>query len=292
MNIYHLEYLVEVIRQGSFSKAATVLHITQPSISKMIQNLENELGVVLINRNTKPLELTDAGQAVIKQAQEIVSLFQNLTLELDEVTNLKKGKMRIGIPPIAGSSIFPPLLGEFNQLYPNIQLQLFEFGSKRIEQGIHDGSLDIGIVCSPPAKSDVLESFSFVEDPLQVIVHPHHPLAASQIVDFAALSNEPFVLYNEDFSLYDQIIERCRLAGFQPRIICQTSQREFMTQMVAANLGVALLPSKICDELDATKIRAIPFDDPQIYLRLSMIWRKDRYLSFSARQWIDFVVQR
>jgi DNA-binding transcriptional LysR family regulator len=288
MNIHHLEYFLEVVRQGSFSKAAIVLHITQPSISKMIQNLEEELGVTLIYRNAKQVELTDAGQAVLKQAQQIVTLFQNLTIELEDVTLLRKGKIRIGIPHITGSTILPRILGEFNQQYPHIQIQLCEFGSKKIQQGVQDGSLDIGVVCSPPTQTDIFEVFPFVQDPLRVIVHPEHRLTKRSAVDFAELATEAFVLYSEDFTLYDHIIRRCKQAGFQPRTICETSQREFMTQMVAAKIGIALLPSRICASLDPKTIVSIPLLDPQIYLQLAIIWRRDRYLSFAARRWLEF----
>lgn len=288
MDIRHLEYFLEVARQRSFSKAAATLHITQPSISKMIKSLEEDLGVPLIYRNAKQVELTDAGQAVQEQARQIVTLFQNLTVELNNVVHLKKGKVRIGIPPIAGSTVFPPLLGEFNRNYPNIQIQLFEFGSKKIELGVQEGVLDIGIVCTLPTKTDIFEVLSFVEDPLQVIVHPQHRLVGHPAVDFAALASESFVLYSEDFSLYDHIHHRCKLAGFHPKIICETSQREFMTQMVAANLGVALLPSGICRGLDPKTVVAIALTDPQIFLQLAIIWRKDRYLSFAARRWLEF----
>lgn len=289
MNIHHLEYFLEVVRQGSFSRAASTLYITQPSISKVIQNLEDELGVVLINRNMKPLELTDAGQEIIEQVQQIVTLFHNLTIKLDDVIQLKKGKIRLGVPPIASSTILPPILGEFKKKYSNIELQLIEYGSKKVELGVYDGTLDIGIVCTTPTKTDIFEFFSFIEDPLKVIVHPEHPLANNKQIDFADLSDESFVLYSEDFSLYDHILNRCKLAGFQPKVICETSQREFMTQMVAANFGIALLPGKICDQIDPKTIVSIPFNDPQIFLQLSAIWHKDRYLSFAARQWLQFV---
>ena len=288
MDIRHLEYFLEVVRQGSFSKAATALHVTQPSISKMIKSLEDELGFPLIYRTAKKIELTDAGQAVLEQAQQISALFQNLTVDLADLTNLEKGRVRIGIPPIAGSTIFPRVLGEFNRAYPNIQIQLCEFGSKKVELAVLEGSLDVGIVCSLPARDDVFAAFSFVEDPLRLIVHPEHPLAKLPSVDFAALADEAFVLYSEDFSLYDLISHRCKLSGFQPKIICKTSQQEFMTQMVAAKLGVALLPGKICDELDPKMIVSIPLTDPQIMLHLAIIWRKDRYLSFAARRWLEF----
>ncbi len=288
MDIRHLEYFLEVARQGSFSKAAAKLHVTQPSISKMIKVLEGELGVTLLHRNTKQIELTDAGQAIVQQAQQIVGLLQNLSVELDDVTNLRRGRLRLGMPPIAASTVFPRVLGEFNKAFPNIGVELYEFGTKKIEEAVLDGTLDAGVVCSPPAKPALLAVYSCIRDPLRVIVHPVHRLAALPAVDFAMLADEPFVLYPEDFSLHDRILERCRQAGFQPRVICETSQREFMTEMVAADLGVALLPGEICDRLDPAAIAAVPLCDPQLFLELSVIRHKDRYLSFAARQWLEF----
>ena len=143
------------------------------------------------------------------------------------------------------------------------------------------------VVCDPD-RADSFEVLPFVEDPLKLIVHPAHALAQKDEVDFADLRDEGFVLYSEDFSLHDQILARCRLAGFQPIIICETSQREFMTQMVAAKLGVALLPSNICAELDPAAIVAVPLKDPKMVLHLAVIWRKDRYMSFAARRWLEF----
>lgn len=288
MNITHLEYFLEVIRHGSFSKAAASLHVTQPSISKMVQALEDELDVKLILRNAKSLELTDAGKIIVEQAHQIVTRFQNLTTELDNVMELKKGKIRIGVPHITASTVLPHVLGEFIHHYPNIQTQLYEFGSKKIQLGVQDGSLDIGIVCTLPLNPDIYEFFLLIKDPLKVILHPGHRLAEKAMIDFSDLANDAFILYSEDFSLYDCILDRCKYAGFQPKIICETAQREFMTQLVAAKLGVALLPGTICDSLDRNLIVSIPFADPQIYLQLAIIWRKDRYLSFAARRWLEF----
>jgi len=292
MNIRHLEYFLEVVRQGSFSKAAATLHVSQPSISETIKNLEDELGVPLLHRGAKRLELTDAGEAVLERAQQIVALFQSLAGQLEEITLLKRGKIRIGIPPISASTIFPQLLGEFKQEYPNIEIQLHEAGSKNIQQAVQEGLLDIGIVCTPPEKADIFEVIPFVEDPLRVIVHPEHPFARLPAVDFTALANEAFVLYRQDFSLYDVILARCRQAGFRPKVICETAQREYMTHMVAAKLGIALLPDTICATLDTKAIVPIPLADPQIYLQLAIIWRKDRYLSFAARRWLEFTTAR
>ncbi|MGI6092145.1 MAG: LysR family transcriptional regulator [Veillonellaceae bacterium] len=288
MDIRHLEYFCEVARHRSFTKAAEVLHITQPTISKMVKTLEEELGVTLFSRAAKQIELTDAGRAVYSQAQHVLSAFQNLTLELADVMNIKKGNIRIGLPPIASSSIFPRVIGEFNKVYPNISLELIEVGSKMVERGVEDGSLDIGVVCNLPAKGDRFDMFSCIKDPLMLIVHPEHRFADRQQIDFADLKEEPFVLYRNDFSLHDHIVARCIKSGFQPRVVCGSSQRDFMTEAVAAGLGIALLPRKICQELDQSRIKAIPLNEPAVYLQLAVIWKKDRYLSFAAREWLKF----
>ncbi len=288
MDIRHLEYFLEVVRQRSFSKAAARLHVTQPSISKMIKVLEDELGVPLLIRNTKQLELTDAGSALLDQAQRIVGLFQNLTAALDAVTGLRRGRLRLGMPPIAASTIFPRVLGEFIRAYPGIGVELFEYGSKKIEEAVLDGTLDVGVVCTPPLRPDLFAVYSCIRDPLRVVVHPSHALAGCQAASFAMLAEESFVLYREDFSLHDHILARCREAGYEPRVICETSQREFMTGMVAANLGIALLPATICDSLDPAAVATVPLADPPLCLELSAIRRRDGYISFAARQWLAF----
>ena len=133
MNIRQLEYFLEVSKQESFSKAAAILHVSQPSVSEMVKNLEEELGTPLLYRGAKRLELTDAGQIVQEQAEQIVSLFNNLAGNLKDSHLLQRGKIRIGIPSITASTVFPRLLGEFKRQYPHVELQLHEYGSKKIK---------------------------------------------------------------------------------------------------------------------------------------------------------------
>ncbi|SMC51830.1 LysR family transcriptional regulator [Sporomusa malonica] len=289
MEIRQLEYFIEVARQKSFSKAAETLHVSQPSISKAIKELENQLGSVLFYRNPKYVELTDAGDAILEQAQQVISSFQNINAQLRGITQMQTGKIHIGLPPITGVSDFAQLLGRFKNEYPNIQINLYEYGSKKIEMGIQDGTLDMGIIYVPCEAEQLYEAISFVQDPLKIVMHPQHPLASKSIVTYQELRNEHFVLYSSDYILHDKIIERCKEAGFSPHIIFETSQRELMTQIVAARLGVALLPSKVCQELNAGTFTTLPMADPQVFLRLAMVWKSRRYLSHAARALIDFV---
>jgi DNA-binding transcriptional LysR family regulator len=289
MDIRQLEYFVEVARQKSFSKAAEIVHISQPSMSKAIKDIENQLGVILFYRTTKYVELTDIGESIYEQAQQIVSSFHNINTQLEDVTTLQTGKISIGLPPITAVTTFSSLLGLFKKQYPNIIIHLYEFGSKRIEIGVQDETLDIGVMCVNWPDSEQFEMICCVQDHMMLIMNPEHSLACREIIDYPDLIDESFVLYSNDFSLHDQITARCKQAGFHPKVIFETSQRELMTQVVSANLGIALLPSMICKELDADKLIYRPMADPQLCLRLDMVWKKDRYLSHAAREWVRFV---
>lgn len=290
MDIRHLKYFIEVARQKSFTRAAETLHVSQSAISKMIKDLEEELGFFLFNRSSKQIQLTDTGETFLLHAQEVVTLFNNLSLEVENAAKLDKGKVVIGLPPITGSTRFAQLLGEFKKKYQQIDIALFEYGSKTIELGIQDGSIDIGIICNIP-DSNAYHSFALSNDPLWVIASPEHRISSLSEVGLAELSNEQFVMYRQDFSLHHAIVNNCIAAGFQPSIIFETTQRELMTQLVATNLGVAILPSKTCAELDPKAIRAIPLVRPQIHHQMSIIWKRGRHLNRAALLWIEFARQ-
>lgn len=287
MDIRQMQVLIEVARLRSFTKAAEALYITQPTISKTIKAMEEELGVVLFDRVGKKIELTDAGRIIATQAQQIVTSFQNLMAELDDLRNLKKGHLRIGLPPMVGSSFFPKVIGEFHQRYPDITIQLFEDGAKKVEQDVAGGLLDVGVVVLPTVEAE-LSSFPFVEEKLNLVVHPSHPLAERESAELAELSQDGFVLFREDFTLHDRIIGECAKAGFQPHVIYESSQWDLISEMVAVGLGITLLPETICREIDDEGVRIIPLVKPIIPWKLGIVWRDDRYLSFATREWIRF----
>lgn len=288
MDIRHLKCFATVAEHLSFTKASEILHITQPTISKMVKNLEEELNITLFHRSPK-IQLTDVGEILYKQAKEILILFENIESELEDITTLKKGVIKIGIPPIVGASFFPKLIGEFKKIYPNIEIQMVEVGSKKIESLVNEGVLDIGVVCTLPAEKENFNMFSFVKSPLVLIVNSDHKLAQRKIVRYKELKNEPFILYRKDFSLYDVIINRCIKNNFYPKIVCESSQRDFIVEMVAENIGVSLLDEKTYTQIAVKPIKAIKLEEPNIYLHLFVIWKKNRYISFASREWLKFV---
>jgi len=287
LDIRHLEYFSEVAEHLSFTKASQTLHVTQPSISKAVKNLEDELGVPLFYRSSKQLELTDAGKAVLVNARKVLEAFNSLTWELTDIMELKSGEIRIGIPPIVGAAFFSKLISRFKEKYPLVKITLTEVGTKKIKQGVDDGSLDIGLICTFPTQNSNFEIIKVLKDPLMLIVHKDHPLTSKPKVHFSDLENEPFILYRKDFSLYDLIIDECAKNQFQPNIVCESSQKEFLLGMVEGKLGVALLPSKICAGINTTEVTVLPFNESVVNLELGMIWKKNKYLSFAVREFIS-----
>ncbi|AIF49928.1 LysR family transcriptional regulator [Pelosinus sp. UFO1] len=288
MDIKNLECFIEVARYKSFSKAAEMMYISQPSISRMIKELETQFGVMLCYRDTKSVRLTDAGEIILRQAQQIVSSFQSITAQLGDLKKMQTGKIHIGIPQITAITSFSNLLSAFKNEYPNISIHLYEVGPKKVEAAIQEGSLDIGIF-TPSEDDDLYEKIWFEQDPLEVIMHPTSRLAQYKVIDYKMLIDEEFVLYSNDYKLHDMIIDECKHAGFKPKIVLETSQRDWMTQMVAGNLGIAMLPSKICKSFDNKVIIHRPLEEPKLYLRLALVWRKERYLSYAALEFLSFV---
>lgn len=283
MDIRHLEYFIEVARYCSFTKAAQTLYISQPAISKVIKSIEDELGIILFDRSGRRVVLTDAGKILYNQAQSMVQSFRSLSTEINDLMNLEKGKIRIGLPPMIGSNFFPKVLGQFHERYPNITIQLVEVGAKRVETEVGNGNLDMGVAVLP-TNEEMFNTFRIVKDSLKCIVHPSHPLAEREAISLSELEQEDFVYFHEDFTLHDRILEECLHLGFEPHLVSKSSQWDFIVEMVAFNLGIALLPETICKELTCVKV--ISLIEPEIPWHLGIIWRKDGYLSFAAREWI------
>lgn len=286
MEIRHLEFFLEVARQKSFGKAAQVLHISQPSVSKAVKELEIELGKTLFHRSNKFVQLTDAGEAILEQASQITASFKNIKSTLEGDENSQSGKIHIGLPPITAITTLSSVLGEFQARYPRIQLHLYEYGPRRIESSLLDGLIDFGVFTP---ESDVeFECIWFERDPHWLVVNSAHELAKRKSVRYRELDGQPLIIYTPEYKLHNIILERCRKAGAAPKIRLETTQLEMMTQMVAAGIGIALLPEKICRKIDNDSLVARPFAEDTVYLELALTWKRDRYLSSAAQQFHTF----
>lgn len=290
MELRQFLYFVEVAKYKSITKAAEQMHISQPALSKSIMSLEDELGTTLIIRTNKAIYLTDAGEVVLNNAQKMTNLLDEMKLTLSDLTNLSMGQINIGLPPFIGSLFFPRVMKKFNQAYPNIKLDITEYGGARVVKSVEEGEFELGVAVLP-LDEQVFNVYPIVKEEMKLVIHKNHPLASHKEVNIKDLEDEEFIFYHEEFAL-NQIIRNHFFitAGFEPKILFKSTQWDLMSEMVAANLGLTILPQSICNRLIDKDIEIISLQ-PTIMWRLAVITKKGRYISNAGRMFIDFILK-
>jgi len=288
MELRHLRYFLEVGKQKSVTRAAETLHISQPALSKMIRSLEDEIGIPLMIRSNKQNEITDAGNVVIEYAQKMTSLMDEMNSTLNDLTHLKRGKIHIGLPPIIGSLFFPKVMAKFHRDYPNIEIKITEYGGARVVKSVEEGEFELGVAVLPIDEKE-LNVFPFLAEEMRLLVPYSHRYANRESVELKELVDEEFIFYHEEFSLHDIMRKKFINEGFEPKILFKTSQWDFMTEMVAAQMGVTILPESICERASHKDLKQIHLNPPVMW-ELAVITRKDRYLSYAGRKLINFIL--
>ena len=288
MDVHNLAAFVEVVRRGGFSRASGTLHLTQSAVSKAVKAIEEELGQPLLVRLGRRVALTDAGRVVFDRAEAVLSVLHTIEEEVAEVGAVRRGHLRLGIPPMVGAAFFPPVLSDFRAAHPGVVLELREEGARRIEALVVDGEIEVGATILPTDAS-VFEALPLMRDVLRAVIHPRSPLARRRSVTLRDLEGIPFVLYREDFALHGRILDACQREGFSPKIASESSQWDFMAAMVAADVGVALLPRAICSRLDPAQVKVVPLVKPELRWDLGLVWKRDRHLPPAARAFIEVV---
>lgn len=291
MDIRQLSYFIAVAEHRSFTKAAEAMHMTQPTLSKMIRLLEDELDTQLFDRAVTPIGLTDAGAALLPSAKHVVLGMERIKEEMADVAGLAHGTVRLGIPPMIGMRFFPGAIERFHARYPGIRLEMTEQGGRRIEADIEQGALDIGFVIEPIEQPERFHAQPCIDERLALVLHPDHPLAGSSRVTLTELAGESFVLFREEFTIRHLITDACLRAGYRPQVAFESSQWDFIAETVGIRLGVTLLPESVCRLLDRERFGIVPLA-PAIPWRMSMIWRRGHYIPHAARAWIRLIQEQ
>jgi DNA-binding transcriptional LysR family regulator len=284
-----LRYFVEVVRQQSFTVAAEQMFVTQPTISKMVKSLEDEIGSPLLLRDGRQMVLTDAGRIVYQRGQDVLAAHAQLQAELNDLGTLGSGELTIGIPPMGGS-LFTPAIAAFRVRYPKIDLKLFEQGSRAIEAALINGELELGGVLLP-VDPDLIDVLPVTREVLWLVSRHGSRWDDLREVPLAGLATEQFVFYGESLALNDVVLNACRQAGFVPTIVGRSGHWDFMAALVQAGVGIALLPAPYCRRLDATQFTCRPVVEPEIPWDMAIGWRRNGYLSHAARAWLEVARQ-
>jgi DNA-binding transcriptional LysR family regulator len=207
----------------------------------------------------------------------------DLVAELDELRGLKRGTLRLGLPPFA-SNLFAPLFVIYRNRYPGVDVRLVEHGSERLEEILRSGEIDVAASLLPV--SDEFEWQEVRSEPLTALVPSGHALVRNQTVDLLDLKDLPFILFEPGFAQNRLILDACRRRGLEPAVAARTSQIDFAVELVATGLGIAFLPQTMAEKLNHPSVRYILLSEPQTEWQMVMIWRRGAYLSHAAQAWL------
>ncbi|KPL85888.1 LysR family transcriptional regulator [Herpetosiphon geysericola] len=265
MEFSQLRYFEAVARLGNVTKAAHEQHIAQPSMSKALQALEQEVGVQLFDRVGRGVELSDAGALLLPYARRVLAEIQAARQALQARADLTVGHVSLGVTPTVGTRLIPQALATFNRRYQGIQLELHEAGASELVELLNAGVVDLAIVS---ALVHGVESTTLLSEPLVVVVSQQHRFAQRQSVLASELRDEGFIVFPQGYELRNYTLQLCEQAGFAPRIVLDGGEMDTVVSLVAAGLGVAVVPQLAIDQRIGLHALAIADGGLQRTLRL------------------------
>jgi DNA-binding transcriptional LysR family regulator len=287
MELRTLRAFVEVVRQGGFTQAAKTVFATQSTVSKAVKQLEDEIGVPLLDRIGHRSRLTAAGEIVYQRALRMLAERNDLMAELDDIRGRKRGTLRLGLPPVGSSTLFAPLFATYRKRYPGIEIRLVEHGGERLEEFLLSGEIELAASLLPVSES--IEWQDVRREPLTVLLSTNDDVSRRRSVDLPGLKHLPFILFETGFALNRIILDACHRHGFEPNIVARSSQIDFIVELAAAGLGVAFLPQMIAEQRKHPSVSRVPLAEPDTDWHIAMVWRRGAYLSQAARAWLDLV---
>ena len=234
MNFNQLEYFCTAVECGSITKAAKKLFVTQPAISGAIRELEKEFSVTLFSHTRSKLSLSEDGERFYERAERLLREVETAKMQLHDLGSSRQ-PVRVGIPPLWGTTFFPDLLHDFSDKYPDIQLTFYEYGSARAAALVQEEELDVALVNLSLDDPDKFHSVRIGRDHYVAAVDPAHPLAQRESVTLEELASQPLVMYNTDSVQNHSIGSRFDRIGVVPNILIYTSQIYTMKSMIHNN---------------------------------------------------------
>jgi DNA-binding transcriptional LysR family regulator len=290
MDLHKLECFLAVVDEGTLSKAAAVLNMTQPPLSMMIRKLEGDLNVSLFDRSERQLKLTSSGKLLYQRAKALLESVEEIKEELIENDLGVRGTVNVGCSTSANLSIIPNIIKKLRDEAPNIVVRVSAGTSSYIFKELKNHSLDIGIVpvIYQAENYDITNLYS---EPLLLALPPGHHLLGKEKIRLRELRNENFLLTNTSIgeSISDQIIQECHNEGFSPNIVYWGTEVFPMILMVMKSIGITFAPASFREFYWFNKQRPhlVEMDSPRLKIKYSLVTLKNRHQSRLTQKFID-----
>ncbi len=275
MEIRHLRYFVAVAEELHFGRAAQRLGMAQPPLSQQIRRLEQELGVQLLQRSKRRVQLTEPGRAFLDEARKVIAQVGIAVAVAQRASRGEVGRLAIGFLGAATFSLLPAILKVFRQRYPGVEIELHELKSSELIQSLHQGRIHVGLV-RMPVNDELLSVEPILQEKLVVALPEHHLLAEKPRVDFRDLAGEAFLLPPRQLApgFYEQLAELSQRAGFSLRIGAEASQLQTILNLVAAGMGITVVPESVM-QMGGRGVVFKRLPEPEPTMEIAVAWRRD-----------------
>lgn len=293
MELYQLQYMLEVAKHGNFTQAANEVCVTPSSLSQQIKKLEDELGVLLFERTTRSVRLTQAGIELVAKAQRIMDEVSSISKDMEKYVLGECGSLYLaGNPSLKVNGIMHKI-ANFQKEYPQISIDLLERECFELYPLVENNKIDAAFVTyfeKYKQKKVPLEGIPVVYDELVLVTNKSHPLAELDVVDLKDLASEKFIFFCKSTGLYTQTLDACRKAGFTPKCTFETRYVDTCLGLVAEGLGIALLSSNSVKNTQWKNIAVIPLKqkEPRI---ISLVYRKQKEQPPVLKNFINFILK-
>lgn len=288
MDIKQISYFMAVAQEGSFSRAAEKLEVSQPTLSMAVKKLEEELGAELFYSFNRRQNLTDEGLRLKEGAAKLLEVYQETIENVKLSDYVGSGAVTLGLSPLFGACFFGDLIPSFSAAYPNIKINMLEDGANKINELVEKGEVDLAVTLNTERTAS-FASCHFSTQRNVALLHKKHPLANAKSITVADLKEDSFAIFNQDFILNRQIMSACHAAGFRPKIALLSSQWDFMVELVSRNRAVSILPKPVLDKHPDPNVVCVPLMDSMKYWDIVLAWNKQKYMSKSCRLFLDYV---
>ncbi len=281
MEVHQLRYFVAVADEGSFSRAAAREHVAQPSLSQQIQKLEAEMDQRLFDRLPRSVVVTEAGKCLLEYARKILVEIADARRCVDELKREVVGRLAVGAIPTIAPYVLPALIEKFQRRYPKVTLEIFEDTTERLVRRMEDGEVDVALV-STCDESPALERHSLGKEALLALVPKGHQLAKKKIIKWSDLKSQKFLLLHEMHCLSAQVYQVLSAHHLRPELTVRGAQLGTIARMVAAGMGVTLVPQMMIEAEPVTGCVALPFAPPVPARELNVVRNPLRFQSKAA----------
>jgi DNA-binding transcriptional LysR family regulator len=287
MRFVTLRYFNEVARLGSIRKAADRLHVAPSAVSRQIAQLEHELDAVLFERSKMGVQLTSAGEVLVRQTNRIFRDLDRARAGIDDLRGLKRGEVSLWAMEGVVSGLLPTVLSTFHQKFPGVSFNIQTSSTDRIVEALLDDVADIGITFNATTRAEIEVVAEYIE-PISCLVSPNHEYASRRKLSLAEICKMPLALPEHSFGLR-QVFERAvRKAKLQPKVLITTNSLELTKTMAATGEAIAFMPAlTVVRELISGALQVIPVTDEDFaHARSSISIHRDRPLPHAAREFL------